>query len=321
VTGRVTEDVVKEVNGAVSGRWQELDRLLPALPDRLERGAETLVTTRGDGYAVCRHTHIADATLEQTWGAKTRYVLRPRVAGPAGSDTQNSLDELLTQWREHLQRSPEARASDTAAVVDWPARDVTAVLALLSHGMQPVTMLAARPGREPAAAAAATRTGLVIREANVGDLDAVVAMDMGVIRYDAQFGGAILRQATEALVRADAARALAKDQNWSWLAEREGRPVGLLVVQPPPDTRWITPFTSAQPAAYLQTLFVQPAERGSGVGQALVSRAHQQLDAHGVAATLLHYAQVNPLSGPFWSRMGYRPLWTTWETRPAAGLR
>jgi hypothetical protein len=24
---------------------------------------------------------------------------------------------------------------------------------------------------------------------------------------------------------------------------------------------------------------------------------------------------------PFWHRMGYRPLWTTWETRPAATLR
>jgi len=35
----------------------------------------------------------------------------------------------------------------------------------------------------------------------------------------------------------------------------------------------------------------------------------------------LHYAQVNPLSGPFWNRMGYRPLWTSWEARPAAALR
>ena len=37
--------------------------------------------------------------------------------------------------------------------------------------------------------------------------------------------------------------------------------------------------------------------------------------------TLLHYSQMNPLSAPFWHRMGYRPLWTTWEARPAASLR
>jgi len=36
--------------------------------------------------------------------------------------------------------------------------------------------------------------------------------------------------------------------------------------------------------------------------------------------TLLHYAQVNPLSAPFWSQQGYRPLWTVWETAPARAL-
>jgi len=45
------------------------------------------------------------------------------------------------------------------------------------------------------------------------------------------------------------------------------------------------------------------------------------LDARGVDTTLLHYAQLNPLSAPFWNRMGYRPLWTGWEVRPAASLR
>jgi len=35
----------------------------------------------------------------------------------------------------------------------------------------------------------------------------------------------------------------------------------------------------------------------------------------------LHYAQLTPLSAPFWNRMGYRPLWTGWEVRPAASLR
>ena len=44
-------------------------------------------------------------------------------------------------------------------------------------------------------------------------------------------------------------------------------------------------------------------------------------DASGVDTTLLHFAQLNPLSAPFWSRMGYRPLWTGWEVRPAASLR
>ena len=50
-------------------------------------------------------------------------------------------------------------------------------------------------------------------------------------------------------------------------------------------------------------------------------QVHAVLDARGVGTTLLHYAQLNPLPAPFWSRMGYRPLWTGWEVRPAASLR
>jgi GNAT superfamily N-acetyltransferase len=73
--------------------------------------------------------------------------------------------------------------------------------------------------------------------------------------------------------------------------------------------------------AYLQTMFVRPGERGGGVGAALVGHAHGVLDARGVQTTLLHYAQMNPLSAPFWHRMGYRPLWAGWEVRPAASLR
>jgi hypothetical protein len=33
--------------------------------------------------------------------------------------------------------------------------------------------------------------------------------------------------------------------------------------------------------------------------------------------TTLHYATMNPLSGPFWHRWGYRSLWTLWTRRPA----
>jgi hypothetical protein len=53
----------------------------------------------------------------------------------------------------------------------------------------------------------------------------------------------------------------------------------------------------------------------------LVRHVHAVLDSRGVQTTLLHYAQMNPLSVPFWNGMGYRPLWTGWEVRPAASLR
>jgi GNAT superfamily N-acetyltransferase len=75
------------------------------------------------------------------------------------------------------------------------------------------------------------------------------------------------------------------------------------------------------PAAYLMLMFVHPGERGSGTGGRLAAEFHREADAAGVAVTLLHYEQLNPLSAPFWSRHGYRPLWTTWQATPANAFR
>src|SRR5260370_31441134 len=57
---------------------------------------------------------------------------------------------------------------------------------------------------------------------------------------------------------------------WAWLAERDGRPVGLVHVQPPEHSGWIAGMTRPGVTAYLQTMFVRPGERGGGVGAALV---------------------------------------------------
>jgi GNAT superfamily N-acetyltransferase len=144
---------------------------------------------------------------------------------------------------------------------------------------------------------------------------------MGVIHWDAQFAGAVPRPATETLIREQAKASLGQRPGWIWLAERDRRPVGLLTVLPPKDAGWVAPMTRPQGPAYLSSMFVRPAERGGGVATALVRQAHDELDARRVPVTLLDYSQVNPVSGPFWSRMGYRPLWTRWEARPAAALR
>ena len=328
----VVRDAVHDLNKAVGRRWQGLDRLLPGRADLPEGCAAPLVAAgangRPAGLGVCRHQFVPADTLNQTWGSASQFSLILRLCEP---DTSAALDELLAQWRDHLAGLPEAGAADTAAMVTWPTRDVSGVNALLRRGMQAMTVIAVRPAEHaatgPAGPASAARdgeedsAGLVIREAGPGDLDAVTEFEMGVIRYDAQFGAAIIRPATEALVRAETQVALAMRPAWAWLAERDGRPVGLVHVQPPERSGWIADMTRPGVTVYLQTMFVRPGVRGSGVGAALVRHVHGVLDARGVQTTLLHYALMNPLSGPFWSRMGYRPLWTGWEVRPAASLR
>jgi GNAT superfamily N-acetyltransferase len=324
----VVRDAVDDINRAVGRRWQGQDPWLPPRAELPEGCAAPFVAAgsngRPAGLAVCRHEHVPDGTLNQTWGTAGRFSLILRVRD---TDTAAAVDDLLGQWRDHLAGLPEAAARDTAAMVSWPSRDVTGVSALLRHGMQPLTVIAIRtagsasaPNRS-AGNGSAGNAGLVIREASPEDLDVVTEFELGVIRYDALFGAAIIRPATEALVRAETQASLGARPAWAWLAEQDGRPAGLVHVQPPGQAGWIAGMARGGMTAYLQTMFVRPGVRGTGVGAALVRHAHAVLDARGAPTTLLHYAQVNPLSAPFWNRMGYRPLWTGWEVRPAASLR
>src|SRR5215472_11620894 len=281
----VVRDVVDEINRAVGRRWQGLDRLLP-VPGRPAEGcAAPLVAAGGNGrpagLAACRHEHVPPGTLDQTCGTADRFSLTARLRA---ADTSAALDDLLGQWRDHLACLPGTGADDTAAMITWPARDVSGVNTLLRRGMQPLTVIAVRPaGPGPArpdpASPVTTGESLVIREAGPADLDAVTELELGVIRYDAQFGSAIIRPATEGLVRAETRAALAVRPAWAWLAERAGEPVGLSHVQPPEKARWITGMTRGGVTAYLQTMFVRPGERGRGVGTALVGHAHAVLDA------------------------------------------
>jgi GNAT superfamily N-acetyltransferase len=324
----VVRDVVHDINKAVGRRWQGLDPLLPQPGDLPAGCSAPLVVTgtngRPAGLGVCLHQHFPAGALSQTWGAATRFVLVPRLRD---TDTLAAADDLLTQWRGHLAGLPEAHVDDTAAMITWPSRDVTGIRALIKHGLAPITVLAARPANRPVPADRPA-PAVTVRKAGPADLDTVTEMEMGVIRWDAQFGGPVPRPATQALIREQARTSLARPSSLTWLAERDGRPAGLLAVQLPKEASWVAAMTrpaegagGAGGPAYLPSMFVHPAERGRGVGTALVRCAHDELDARGVPVTLLDYSQVNPVSGPFWSRMGYRPLWTRWEARPAAALR
>jgi GNAT superfamily N-acetyltransferase len=216
---------------------------------------------------------------------------------------------------------PEAAGEDTAAVVCWPSRDVAGVRALVAHGLTPLGVIAARSASRRPAVAGDGPPGVRIRRATPADLDVVARMAMEVVRFDAYFGGVIERPGAAVALRAQIAGLLGEPDPWTWLAERDGDPGGLLIAERPEAAGWIAPRTCESPVAYLLALFVVPAERGAGVGAALTGLLHDTAAAAGVSVILLQYEQVNPLAVPFWGSRGYRPLWTTWEARPARMLR
>jgi GNAT superfamily N-acetyltransferase len=318
----VVRDTVRDINRAVARRWQAIDSMLPD-PTAMPVGCgEPLVASADNGrmvgLGVCVHHHVPADSLNQTWGAADRFLLTPRLTG---QDTYQATDALLSHWRDHLASVAATRGEDTSAGVTWPSRDITGVRALLRHGLQPLTVIAVRT--RPAGTSRPPRQipGVTIRAAGPSDEEQVLDLELRLIKYDGHFGGPVWRRDTASLVRWEVRSSLERQATWTWLAERDGRAIGLLVTQPPPEAGWIAGMIARSPAAYLQTMFVMPEERDTGVGALLVRTLHARLDSAGVAVTLLHHSQVNPLSGPFWNRMGYRPLWTSWEARPARALR
>ena len=156
----VVRDAVDEINRAVGRRWQGLDRLLPPRAELPEGCAAPFVATgangRPAGLASCRHEHVPDGTLNQTWGTAHRFSL---VARLRDADTAAALDDLLGQWRDHLADLPGTGAGDTAAMITWPARDVSGVDTLLRHGLQPLTVIAVRSARCEPGQASGQRPG------------------------------------------------------------------------------------------------------------------------------------------------------------------
>jgi GNAT superfamily N-acetyltransferase len=321
--GITAEDVLR----SVAGRWRRIDPLLPEpkLPGNADCGAELTVPAangRPAAFGWCRHHRAAPESAELAWRAATQFWLTAHVAGePDEPGFETALDELLNRWRVHLAADPSAADQDSQAAVRWPSRDASGVRALLRHGLQPLTVTAARPAGRVVTNPPPGLPGLRIRPADPGDAAVVTALSMQVIGFDQHFGSVLLRPHAERVERQAIEQTLAGPQPWTWLAERDGRAVALLIAEPPQRAGWIASAVSRSPVAYLGTMSVQPQERGAGVGTTLVAGLHRELDAAGVAVTLLHHAQLNPLSAPFWSRMGYRPLWTTWEIRPADALR
>jgi GNAT superfamily N-acetyltransferase len=306
---------------AVARRWQAIDPLLPEPSEPAATcGADLTVRSAGGKVVAagsCRHVNLTPGSLELAWGAAHQFLLTPWAAGP---DVGEALGQLLARWGRHVASQQEAADGDSAAVIRWPSRDIDGVRALLEHGLRPLTVIAARPAGRRVRAAGAEPDGLRIRAAGPTDLATVERLAMEIIRYDAHFGAVQVRPDTTRAVRESAARALAAADPRVWLAERDGVAIGMVQAEPPEAATWIAAAVRPQPVAYLGEMSVLPGRRGTGVGAALVEHLHRELDAIGVSVTLLHHAQLNPLSAPFWHRMGYRPLWTSWEVRPAASL-
>ena len=298
-------------------RLASVDALLPgSVPFEGSDTAVVLEVGSGESAAagLASRVEVDRDSPKAPWRALTEHRLDLQLAGPQPAA---ALDALLTRWDEHLRAATTPGDTETAAVVPRASRDAAGAAEMLHHGFAPVRVVAARPAERLNPTGPPGTPGVKIRQAEPRDLDTVLALALELHSYDAQFGTVNLREGVEEILAKDLTEQLERPEPPLWIAELYGRPLGMVNVQLPGETGWISTRVAADRVGYLSSLAVAEAARSSGVGTALASHAHQMLDQAGTDVVLLHHALANPRSTPFWYTQGYRPLWTYWQRRPA----
>jgi GNAT superfamily N-acetyltransferase len=184
------------------------------------------------------------------------------------------------------------RRCDEQAMEAWSSLGFAREMVNGLHDLAPV------PGEEGTSSVA-------IAQAGPEDLDVVHGLATANLRYHT--GSPVFSPyfpETEPELRARLGELLAEPERAPvWLAERDGRSVGLLNLVTPRE-RLSTP----ERAIHLMHGYTEPEARGSGVAGALLATAFRWARDAGYARCTINWHTANLLGGRFWQRSGFRPL-------------
>jgi ribosomal protein S18 acetylase RimI-like enzyme len=95
------------------------------------------------------------------------------------------------------------------------------------------------------------------------------------------------------------------------LAERDGELLGYAIVGIVPVAETLLPDTweTGPRVAEIESLSVAPAERGAGIGSALLERIDAELESEGVRDVLVGAVVSNVDAIRLYERRGFRPAW------------
>lgn len=304
-----------------NGRLRALDPAAPPAAALDSAHPGHLLRSGGGGAAegVATFTEVDPSSPDAVWGTLRRHELDVRVAG---ADPRRAFGAVLDSWLADVAAAATPGDTDSSARVSVASRDTALVNDLLVRGFAPVGVQAIRhPPRHRAPRPGTPEDGLQgarMRVATMQDADDLGRLDAELLRLEAQYGGVTVRPGCGDTF-ADAYRQrLVVAPDTTWVLERGGRITGFIHVMPhdhspEPDA----PAFAENGGADLVVMYLDASERGAGVGAAFATAVHAALDAAHTPFVFLSYAVANPRSGPFWARMGYRPLFTQWQRRPA----
>lgn len=271
-----------------------------------------------------RRTACAPGDPEAIWGALRREALELRRDGEA-DELEQTLDGWIAGAREGWGPGEwEPGDWETALEVRVPARDTATTLPLVRRGFALVGVIGVRTGIRGADAGAAEArlraAGYRLRQASEADLPLLAELDLELLTHETQYGKISARVGAKSVLAAGLEDRLARDPEWTWILEREGdgETAGYISFEIDREQHRAL-CADGGPIAYLEAMYLRENVRGLRIGEALAEFGHGMVEAAGFDRALLDYAALNPRSGPFWSRMGYRPLWYNWQRRPARG--
>lgn len=207
-------------------------------------------------------------------------------------------------------------------LIRWPSADLWLEPILAEQGFRLDSACATLAIQPENSARRVSSSQVVIREALPEDEEMLVALFEEELRYHER-STPFVRSSPEVL--AAFRRKLAR--RWKGASLQEGAPLILvaeqagemvamaentLLVLDADDQPGFTP-----PGRYgcIDNVCVREALRGQGIGRLLVQAIFDAFAATGLQLDgyLLWYNPDNPLAGRFWPRLGFQPLWTTYQ--------
>lgn len=157
--------------------------------------------------------------------------------------------------------------------------------------------------------------GLTITRAGVEALDRLRPLWLELHHHHQAVGGPALGpyvgdEESWTACRATYAKLLAAG-GFALLAERDGDLVGyaLVAVLPAAETLLDDTWRVGDRVAEIETVSVAPADRGAGIGSALLDRVDAELGTAGISDVLIGAVVTNTDAIRLYERRGFRPAW------------
>lgn len=301
------------VRPAAASDAAQIDGLLRAKAERLEALDSRLRLPRSS-----RSGAAALVAVDPAGRVGAHLLPELRELGPDDEMRAFAAVRAVT-WRELTAADPAAfsalvraaQLGDAGDAALWPAADRDAAQVFANVGLRPVFAYAVR-GPEALRAAAGR-----VRAARPADADAVAALHVQEVAFhEAHTPYVRVVPALEPAIRSRLEQMWAGVEGASviYVIEVDGTVVGMCesMVQ---SVRAVGGQLPPGRYGYLNSVAIDAPRRGRGLGRALVSAVVDDLAQQGVDGFSLWFALGNPLAGAVWPRLGFQPLWISYERR------